>query len=274
MIRFAAGKVNSPNMLAWALAYAAAGYRVLPLDGKIPRNMNGSRGATTDEAPVRRWWDLWPHADVGIATGNGLLVLDVDRRHGGHISLEELEAEHGPIVAPTVRTGNGLHLYMAGDLPGRAGFRPGLDLKSSGGYVVCPPSLHRETGRRYEWIGLDDWPPVPPPVPAWLAALVQPPVTPSAALPPRLGHNGAVPARYVQAAIMAECVEVASAPEGRRNDTLNRATYALARFVASGDAEEGGIVLALTAAARSAGLTDREILRTIESALGARKAAA
>ncbi len=87
---------------------------------------------------------MWPEANVGVATGDGLVVLDVDPRHGGDRSLIELEEGHGDVVTLAARTGGGgVHLYLEGDLPARNSFRPGLDLKGSGGFVVAPPSLHK-----------------------------------------------------------------------------------------------------------------------------------
>ncbi len=41
--------------------------------------------------------------------------------------------------------------------PTRRGVRPGLDVRAVGGYAIVPPSLHTETGRRYEWkVSIDD----------------------------------------------------------------------------------------------------------------------
>ena len=42
-----------------------------------------------ERAEVQRWFDRWPDANVGIVTGqvSGLVVLDVDPRHGGEDSI-------------------------------------------------------------------------------------------------------------------------------------------------------------------------------------------
>jgi len=106
------------------------------------------------------WFDTWPDANVGIAIGaeSGLVVLDVDPRHGGTESLEELETRHGRLpLSPVVLTGGGgTHSYFAhpkgGTVPNRTNFAglPGLDLRADGGYVVAPPSVHA-SGRAYEW---------------------------------------------------------------------------------------------------------------------------
>jgi len=50
--------------------------------GKRPLTDHGVKDATTDEATIRGWWARWPDANIGIATGHGLVVIDVDRRRG------------------------------------------------------------------------------------------------------------------------------------------------------------------------------------------------
>ena len=117
---------------ASALRCAAQGWRVLPLHraengncacargeacphpGKHPRTLHGVKDATTDRKQIKAWWEKWPKANVGIATGapSGIFVLDVDGATG-KASLKELEAEHGRLPRTvTVKTGNGRHLYF------------------------------------------------------------------------------------------------------------------------------------------------------------------
>ena len=143
-------------MLAAALAYAVAGFPVLPLDGKVPRNRGGLTNASTDPAIISEWWGRWPSADVGIRTGaeSGLLVLDVDVP-AGLKTLAELERRHGKLRTACVLTGSGgWHHYFrypgepVRNSAGRLG--DGLDVRGDGGYVVAPPSLH-ESGRLYKW---------------------------------------------------------------------------------------------------------------------------
>jgi hypothetical protein len=85
------------------------------------------------------------------------VVLDIDPRNDGGDSLSELEKLHGALPeAPTVQTGGGgQHYYFSrpavkGGLKGRSGYRHGIDIKSDGGYVVAPPSLHA-SGQEYTW---------------------------------------------------------------------------------------------------------------------------
>jgi hypothetical protein len=127
--------------------------------GKHPRTLNGVKDATTDTKTIASWWTRWPDANIGIATGrvSSLVVLDVDPRHGGDDSLDVLIGQHGhlPDTVEVLTGGNGRHIYFAhegvdgvGNSSSKLG--PGLDIKTDGGFVVAPPSLH-SSGQRYEW---------------------------------------------------------------------------------------------------------------------------
>jgi hypothetical protein len=131
--------------------------------GKHPRYdrtdlQHGLNDATIDEAVIRRWWRRWPQANIGLITGarSGLVVVDIDPRHDGHLTLDDLEAEHGtfPATVESLTGGGGRHLCYRhpGEKVTSAADRlgPGVDIKGDGGYIVAPPSLHA-SGRRYEW---------------------------------------------------------------------------------------------------------------------------
>lgn len=151
------------------------GYSVLPLHwaekkrcscsdpqcssvGKHPLTPHGVKDATTDEATIRQWWREFPKANIGVATGkvSYLIVIDVDTRHGGIESLQQFENDNGPLPeGPVVRTGGGgLHLYLGysgGIVGNKVGLLPGIDVRSDGGYVVYPGSIHK-SGKRYLWL--------------------------------------------------------------------------------------------------------------------------
>ncbi len=151
--------------------------------GKHPRTPNGLKDASCDSSLIARWWNSGD-SNIGIVTGpeSGLLILDVDYRHDGHTSLEELEAQNGPLpdTIEALTGGGGRHIYF--NYPGH--FRitnsagklgPGLDIRGEGGYVVAPPSLHI-SGRRYCWEAMhhpDDVTLADPPT--WLIELVTQP---------------------------------------------------------------------------------------------------
>jgi Bifunctional DNA primase/polymerase, N-terminal len=52
-----------------------------------------------DPDQLAAWWRRWPAANLAVVTGrvSGLVVVDVDVRHGGDRTLAELEAEHGDL---------------------------------------------------------------------------------------------------------------------------------------------------------------------------------
>lgn len=70
---------------------------------------------------------------------------------------------------------------------------------------------------------------------------------------------------YAAAALRNELREVATAAEGTRNDTLTRAAFNLRSLINAGSLDEASTVDQLTDAARSIGLDDIEIERTIRS---------
>jgi len=143
-----------------ALAYRRLGWSVLPLLPGEKRPLlrwEKLQLEPPSEAEIQRWYATWPGANVGIVTGgvSGLVVLDIDPKHGGDHSLNRLEALHGPLAATLAATtgGGGRHLYFAhpgGIIRNRAGLAQGIDLRGDGGYVVAPPSRH-PSGRLYAW---------------------------------------------------------------------------------------------------------------------------
>ncbi len=218
-----------------------------------------------------------PDANVAVQTGAAFDVLDLDGTEG----LDEASRLAGgdDVVwpsGPTVYTpSGGAHLYVAPTgLGNRTRFRPGCDWRGAGGYVIVPPSVG-PNGQRWCWVF--PWGPDTDlePAPAWLVALVERTtavIAPADAPPgaPRRSRSRA----YVLAAVEDEARAVASAPVGTRNDRLNRAAFALGRFVASGELTRNEAETVLLAAATDAGLTEPEARRTIASALTSRRGAA
>jgi Bifunctional DNA primase/polymerase, N-terminal len=165
------------SLIDAALELAEAGWPVFPCTGKAPLTEHGFKDGTTDPDRVASFWRRWPQANIAARIPEGLVVLDVDPRHGGDQSLKNLESEHGvlPSTLRTVTGGGGLHIFFQRPpWPIRNGNHKlgrGIDVKAPGkGYVILPPSGH-ESGRRYAW----DDPTVPISVPpAWLAELLRP----------------------------------------------------------------------------------------------------
>lgn len=141
--------------LSAARDYAERGWPVFPLIAreKKPLTPNGVLDASTDRNQILEWWQLFPAANVAIATGFVCDVLDID----GPEPVQYLQGilgrdwRHG---GPVCSTGKGHHLYFA-TLDGarnRASIEGHkLDYRGTGGYVVAPPSIH-PSGARYQWL--------------------------------------------------------------------------------------------------------------------------
>jgi hypothetical protein len=160
-----------------ALKYAAVlKWPVFPLRerAKEPATKHGFKDASLDEAQIREWWSEWPLANIGTPTGGAFWVLDMDPRHNGHLTLEKLTAANGalPNTVQQITGGGGRHYLfkMPDQQPITCGMlAQGLDFKGTGGYIVVAPSVHPDTGRRYEWDGADPLAKQPIlPAPAWL----------------------------------------------------------------------------------------------------------
>lgn len=147
--------------LTAALMHAHAGFSVFPLipNDKRPLIENWQNLATTEERNIIAWWSEEPEANIGICTGD-LLVVDVDPRNGGNAGFEDLVMSGGlvgdefPLTLASGTQGGGTHMFYK--LPqgvqvrgGTNKLAKGVDIKSHGGYVVAPGSTI--DGRAYRW---------------------------------------------------------------------------------------------------------------------------
>ena len=157
---------QSPKtMVDYALFYAACGWPVFPLAPGSKTPLPGSKGfkdATTDTNTITHLWATHPTANIGIATGScGFFTVDIDPRNGGDDDLDTLEAEHGamPDTLEVMTGGGGTHRHYKlpeGIRIGSTKLANGIDIKSHGGYIVAPPSIHPDTGLAYEWEASSD----------------------------------------------------------------------------------------------------------------------
>jgi hypothetical protein len=211
--------------------------------GKHPRLQHGVLDASSDPLAVAEWWQRWPDANVGIATGaaSGIYVVDLD----GPAAIEAWRAL-GIAEGWASRTGNGMHLvYSIAEPLASTHWRlgQGIDTRGDGGYIVAPPSLHY-SGRRYAWEHRngDGYPPgMPDPL---REALTPRRDTPPGA--PRVTRGAST--TYGEGVLRHALERVHAAPDGARNSTLNDEAFLLGQFVAGGELEPHGIADALLAA--------------------------
>jgi hypothetical protein len=174
------------HMLDEALALSARGFRIVPIHtpgpngcscergvacggstGKHPRLNAWQKDASTDAQRIRTWWRSWPDANIGLVMGGPrrLVAVDIDGP-GGRATIERLQGMHGELPATlTSRSGRvdggehrffhvpeGLDLSAIKNRAGKAGWpMPKVDIRTEGGQVVAPPSLHA-SGNRYSWL--------------------------------------------------------------------------------------------------------------------------
>lgn len=270
-----------PPLMRAALACAERGWHVFPCSpgGKPPalRETDWRQISTTNPAQIERWWNARPY-NIGIDCGkSGLVVIDLDvpghrtRDPGdqptGRDGLARLARKHreqipATFTVATPSTG-GVHLYYAANgttvRNSTSKLAPLVDIRATDGYVIAPGS--KIGGTSYTIVSA-----VPlAPFPDWITRLLQPPSRPRTTGGPAAQQQSS----YAEAALSSEATAVATAKEGTRNDTLNRAAFNLGQLVANGLLTADTVTTELTKSALESGLKPNEISRTIRSGLTA-----
>lgn len=248
---------------------------VIALTGKQPNTKFHARGllnalygapATKDDQDLLfRVFTDETTTGIGIVLPPHLVVVDIDGEEGA-IALANIL---GTVKLPETRvasTGRGLHLYFISNKIYRTTkLAEKLDLKATGGYVAAPPSMH-PSGRRYQWLDPDaEYAWLPEQIVALLSDRETIRIESQVARPDALDYRlqDGIFTPFTRDGAIGGLVEaVRNAGEGERNNMLNWAAYR---------AREDGVPFdeareLLGAAAREAGLDDREIRTTIRSA--------
>ena len=154
---------------------SAAGVPVFPCKpSKAPRVRGGFRRAQTGGREFwsdRSWWrgDRQVDAVGAVPAGAGLCVVDLDVK-GGLDGLTAFEMVTGISVAEHPHKcqtpSGGWHLWFSADfsVPVQNGWRPGVDIRGEGGYVLVHAGGSGLETPRYVWYVEEetDWQPVPP----------------------------------------------------------------------------------------------------------------
>lgn len=249
----------------WALTYAAMGWRVFPVvpGGKRPIYTGWQRDATTNPELIVRYWRTEPGPNIGIVTGEAFVAFDVEAAHLPRLRTWIEAQGHRLPPTPIARTGRGgIHLLVrastscASHVLRLDGVHIG-ELKAAGGFIVACPS---RTEGPYGWIRSPEDVELLA-APGWLAGLA---VERTASQPRAAASTQPLsPSRAV--ALMAGLYRVVStAPEGDRNALL---FWASCRVAEHGVDTQAAAEI-LLAAAKRAGLPEREALATIASGWG------
>lgn len=283
---------GSSSILDFALDYARRGWHVFPCwpgdkspcvgadrdarGNKVPKT-GGLYKATTDATLIDTWWTRWPSAMIGVRMGaaSGVWAIDPDApkdasKPDGAAAWSALTAQHGVVHTHTHLTpGGGQHLLFAWD-PARpisnsegSLKNSGINIRGEGGYVIAPPS-RRADGKAYVIAEpLDFFRFATAPV--WLYAMLKPVTSekPISRIATILPHGD--PTGRIQGILNT----VATAGEGQRNKVLYWGARRVVDMVverAVPPAEGDRAFAALFDAAIHAGLSDHEIVRTLQSA--------
>ncbi|MCA3266296.1 MAG: bifunctional DNA primase/polymerase, partial [Azospirillum sp.] len=288
----------SRTVLAAAKEYLVQRWRVFPLAAGAGVPMAGSDGhksASADYDTVTRWFGpqgMFPFANIGIATGrlSGFWVLDVDKHSDkaeadGFARLQALMDANGKLPpTPTVTTPRGgLHIYLKVppdfDILNKAGILGlGLDSRSSGGYIIAPPSVRADRGGfSYGWLeglSLQDVPIAD--TPDWMLELLrensrrelsgehdEARVADTIRLLDNPKYREKIE-NYARKGVDYELENVRNAPEGSRNDTLFRSAFKIGQFVGMGLISEQHAREDILSAATECGLDGAEASATID----------
>jgi hypothetical protein len=125
-----------------------------PMGNLVPK---GVLNATDDADVVCEWWSVYPDALVGVAGGDGLVLVDLDDKTPDRGTGTEAWLALGGSLdgANVVKTkSGGYHLYFTGDLPNsKDTIAGGLEVRCRNQYVIA-------------WDVVEQWP--APPLPAFL----------------------------------------------------------------------------------------------------------
>ncbi len=284
--------MNMP-LVEFALNYASRGWHVFPCGSlkrplvgrdrdtagrKIPRT-GGVKKATTDTAQIQEWWSRWRDAMIGVACGpaSGIWAIDPDApkepgKPDGRAHWAALSRKHGcPDTHTHLTPGGGTHLIFRWrpDRPltnseGRI-TGTGINVRGEGGYIIAPPS-RRYDGKAYEIAEPLDFFNFAE-APDWLYKMLRPKPRPTVSgnFRPATGGQYGSPIARIQGILNM----VAAAGEGERNKVLYWGAMRVVDMIIDREVQPpvgDRAFAALFDAALHAGLSESEIVRTLQSA--------
>jgi hypothetical protein len=229
---------------------------VFPCDNdKTPLVAHGFKDASNDADVIRKWWDKWPDALIGVPAGIRFVVIDLDLQHE---EARQWCSDNSGRLPPTrthrTRSG-GLHLLFAPhpDVKCTTGkLHPHVDTRGDGGYVIWWPAeghemLHHGTLA---------------PVPDWILEGLRP-------KPANIIHFATarpVTDRQAERQLDGIIRTITQAPMGQRNAIVFWGACRLWELVKRGDLSEGCARRLIISAGTSTGLSTVEVERAFDSA--------
>jgi hypothetical protein len=259
------------DVLSAALDYAAKGWHLFPVRGKVPAIPRGTSWqdlSTTDPEVLVSWFAGTSGLGVAVDLGkSSLAVVDGDHLDRLPVEVVAILDSTGPWLMrgrPERRS----HVYGVNGHPVPQARHPWGEVKAAGGYVVLPPSPHPD-GFTYEWLGQPgDAPPV---LPFDLAPLIAPAQREAPSAEPFEGAASEEGRAEARRRLALQCQRVAEATSDR-NITLNAAALVVGHYVPHYVPESDAVAALLDAATRCGLVKDdgkRSVQATIHSGLRA-----
>lgn len=128
-------------ILKSALNYAQGHYKVFPIQYHSKSKQvlaSWLNEASTDENLIYQWFEN-TRFNVGVRTGNGLVVIDVDNKNhkNGMVVIKKFMKEF-PKTKIVKTPNNGIHIYYRVDreIHNKVDLYPGIDIRGEHGYVL------------------------------------------------------------------------------------------------------------------------------------------
>lgn len=145
---------NKDELIRTGAEYLMRGFSVIPVMGKKPCvDWKKFQEKAMTVIEFQSIFERCSPTGIAIITGkvSGIIVVDVDS--------EEANTKLNLSKTPTVKTSRGFHYYFKYPdikVVTSSNHLEKVDIRSDGGFIVAPPSIH-ESGFKYEWItGLDE----------------------------------------------------------------------------------------------------------------------
>lgn len=265
------GQAQRAVLLAEALKALRRGWQLTPLRGKKPVLIKWSSRQPTSEREVRAW--VTGGHNLGIRTGriSGVVAIDDDTEGGGGARALGLPRTVTSVTGRDRRH----HLFVAPDAPlgnSVSKIHQRVDVRGDGGQIVLVGSIHPDTHQPYRWLdghSPDEIELAPFPLHLLDRLRDERGSDDCGTTPGSASRDDAPLERYLNGVLRRAIADVATASEGRRNNSLNKAAFNLGRFVGAGLIDRPRVEGALEAAALAVGLSAREAQATIASGLAA-----
>jgi hypothetical protein len=229
---------------------------VFPCDNdKTPFVAHGFKDASSDPDVIRRWWERYPDALIGVPTGIKFVVADLDLQHDE--AQRWLSDNWGrlPVTRTHTTRSGGKHLLFAPhqEIKCTTGkLHPHVDTRGHGGYVIWWPAEGLEV---LHGSMLAD-------VPTWILESLRPkpaPIVPLATARP-------VSQRQSERQLDGIIRTVTQAQAGQRNAVTFWGACRLRELVERGELSESMARRLIIAAGTSTGLSTVEVERAFDSA--------